>query len=83
MMKAVTLTVCMASRGLVDPVTLIRLSNEVQGFHHKMNHMMWIKLDVFRRLKSVNKVLDLEKIPSENFEETIEVPANWPSEGKV
>lgn len=82
-MKAVTLTACMASSSLVDPVTLIRLSNEVQHFHHKMNHMMWIKFDVFERLKSVNKVLDLEAIPSENFEETIKVPESWPQQGKV
>ena len=47
----------MAARGTVNPVDLLRISIEVGGFHDKISKILWIKFDIFNKLKLVSKVL--------------------------
>lgn len=77
----VTLT-CIYFRNTVSPLTLCLIIGRTEMIGHMASGQIHEQFEMTERMKKIQKLIDLEKIPQE-LEEGTEPPKDWPQKGEI
>ena len=79
----IVLLCCTQQRGVIPALVLTMCIDQVGQLEGGFWHMKWIYNMNKDKLKSVQKILNFEKLEQENYAETTDPGEQWPQTGKI